>query len=47
MVTKTNKDIAIFNFNPEYALDFIRKKIRQNSSEAHEQRKKLISEISI
>ena len=27
-------------FNPEYELDFIRKEIRQNSSEAHEQRKK-------
>jgi hypothetical protein len=46
----SNTDTAAsreFFFNPNYALDFIRKEIRQNSSEAHEQRKKLISEISI
>ncbi len=40
--------LLFFNdFNPDYALDFIRKEIRQNSSETHELRKKLISEIPI
>lgn len=42
-----NKLKCIIIFNPNYALDFIRKEIWQNSSEAHEQRKKLISGISI
>ena len=33
--------------NPDYELDFSIKEIRQNSREALEQSKKLISEISI
>jgi hypothetical protein len=42
-----NSSATLRIFNPDNAMDFIRKEIRQNSSEAHEQRKKLISEISI
>jgi hypothetical protein len=34
-------------FNPDYLLDFFRKEIRQNSKEAYELHKKLLSEVSI
>jgi hypothetical protein len=39
-INKTKHFIILTVFNPEYALDFIRKEIRQNRSEAHEQCKK-------